>query len=141
MQLEKSEALPVTAVLFFDIEITVVHQVRRTLELHVATRAEIDVLALGQLERQLLDKGRHVGIGLDSTLPLLNPENLLGHFDFHVLLDRRLAAQAPALSRIAPGEMRFFSGQHGTAALSDNALALGAGAATATGRGEEQISF
>ena len=136
---EKAEALPVAAILVIDIEIGILHHVRRTFELHVAPGAKIHVFTLGQAQGQFLDKRRHIGIALDRALPLLNAENFFGNLDLHVLLDRGLAGQAPALPGVARGKMRRFHGEHGPAALVHDAFALGTGAAAATGGGEENI--
>ncbi len=114
---------------------------RRTLQLHVTAGTEIDVLPFRQFECQLLDESGNVGVALYRALPLLHAEDFLRHFDFHVLLDGGLTAQAPAFLCIALGEMPLFRGQHGTAALGNDAFALCAGAAAAAGGGQEQAAL
>ncbi len=131
LQLEETEAFPVATILVPDIKVRIFDMVRRAFELHVATRPEIHVFSLGQSQRQFLDEGRHIGIGYHRTLPLLDAENLVRNLDLHILFDRSLAAQAPAFCGLPAIKMCFFGGQHRTPALGDDALALGAGAATA----------
>jgi hypothetical protein len=113
--------------------------VRRRLQLDVAAGAEIDGLSLGQAQRQLLDEGGDVVVGFDRAFPLPDAEHLLGDDDLHVLLDRSLAGQPPALRHLTAGEVRFLGRQHLAAAGLDDALALAAGAAAAAGRGEKDL--
>lgn len=122
-----------------DLEILVVHHMRRAFELHVAAGTEIDAFPFGQAQRELLDEGGDVGVGLDGAFPFLDAENLFGDLDLHVLLDRSLAGQAPALASLALGEVGFLGGQHLATARFDHALALSAGAAAAAGRGQEDV--
>ena len=111
----------------------------RALQLHIAAGAEVHVLALGELKRQFLDEGGDVGVRDHLALPLLHAEHILGDVNFHVLFDRRLARQAPAFIGFATGEVGRLGRQHGATSLVDNALALGAGAATATGGRQEDV--
>ena len=107
--------------------------VGRGLQLHVTASAEVDILTLRQAQGQLLDEGGHIGVGLDGALPLLDPKDILGDIDGHVLLDRHLARQAPAFLGLAAIEVRLFGGQHGATPLLDDAFALGAAAAATAG--------
>src|SRR5690606_41368847 len=66
-------------------------------------------------------------VSLDDALPI------------YVLLDRGLAGQAPALAGLAPVEVSLLGGQHLAAAAQHHTLALGAGTATAAGRGQKNI--
>ena len=97
------------------------------------------MFAFGQAQGEFLDEGGDVGVGLDRAFPLFHAEDFFGHANLHVLLDRRLARQAPAFARFAPGEVRLFGGQHFAAAFFDDAFALRAGAAAAAGRGQEDV--
>ena len=112
----------------------------RALELHVATRAEINAFPFGQSEHQLLNKGRHILIGLDRALPLLDPKYLFRDLNLEVLLNGRLTREPPAFVGFTTRKEGFFGRQHRTAALFHNALALGTGATAAAGAGEEQVS-
>src|SRR5690606_32725322 len=133
------ELVPVATVFGLDVEVLVVDGVRRAFQLHVATGAEVHVLAFRQTQGQLLDEGGHVGVGLHRAFPLLHAEDFFRHLDLHVLLDRGLTGQTPAGSRLAAGEVRGLGGQHLAATALDDALALGAGTATTTGRGQEDV--
>ena len=114
-------------------------RVGRALQLHITAGAKVHAFPLGQLEHQFLDEGRDVVVGLNGALPLLDSEHFLGNLNFHVLFDRGLAGQTPAVMGFPAGEVGFLGGQHGAAALGDHALALGAGSAAATGGGQEQV--
>ncbi len=139
LEVQETELLPVAHVLFVDIKVCILNQMRRTLELHITAGAKIHILAFRQFQRELLDKGGHIGVGLNRTLPLLNPEHFFGNLDLHILLDRGLAGQAPAFACLTRSEVRLFSGQQGTTAFTDYALALGTATAAATGRGKKQL--
>ena len=58
---------------------------KRALQLHVSTRPEVNTLAFGQSEHQLLDEGRHVLVGFDSALPLFDAKDFLRHLNLEVL--------------------------------------------------------
>ena len=133
------ELVPVATVFGLDIEVLVADHVRRTLQLHVATGAEVHALAFRQAQGQFLDEGGDVGVGLHRAFPLLHAEHRLFHLDVHVLLDRGLAGQAPAGLGLALGEVRLLGRQHFAAAAFDNALALRTGTAAATSRGQEYV--
>src|SRR3989344_5651810 len=137
--LPEVELVPVATEFRLDVEILVMDGMRRALQLHVATGAEVDVLALGQTKRQLLDEGGHVGIGLHRALPLLHAEDFFRDLDLHVRLDRGLAGQTPSLTGLTTGEVRLLGGQHLAATALDDALALRAGTAAATGGREEDV--
>src|SRR5690554_6271 len=131
------ELVPIRVEFRLDVEILVVNGVRRALQLDVAAGTEVHVLAFGQTQGQLLDEGRHVRVGLYSAFPLLDPEDLLRNPDLHVLLDRCLARQTPALAGLALVDVGLLVGQHLAAAAFHYALALGAGSTTAAGGGQE----
>ena len=57
----------------------------------------------------------------------------------HVLLDRGLAGQAPAFTGLTAGEVGFLGGQHLATTAFDDALALGAGTAAATGGRQKHV--
>lgn len=99
----------------------------------VTTGAEVYAFAFRQFQCQLFNKGSHVGIGANSTLPLLDAEDVFRHLNDHILLDRSLTGQAPAFLSITLGKVRFFSGQHGTTALCHNTLTLCTGTTTTAG--------
>src|SRR5690554_3493147 len=133
------ELVPVGVEFLLDIKILVFHPVRRTLQLHITTCAEVYILAFGQNQGQLFNESGHVGVGTHGTLPLLDAKHLFGDLDFHVLLDVYLTRQTPALVGLTAGEVAAFSRQHVAAALKHLALALGTGTTTTTGRGKEDI--
>ena len=132
--------VPVFVELFLDIEILEVDLVGRTLELNVTAGPEVNFLAFRQLEHQLFDEGGDVVVGDNLAFPLLDAKELFRHFHLHVLFYRNLAGQAPALFLFTIGEVGLFRRQHGTAALQNLALALGAGTAATAGRGEENTT-
>ena len=124
-----------------DVEVFVGQLIGGGFDLDVATGAEVHFFALGQFQHQFLDEGRDVVVGADFAFPLLDAEDFLGDFDFHVLLDRDLTGQAVAAGGFALGDMAFLSRQDGAAARVDFHPALGAGAAAAARRGDEQFLF
>ena len=129
--------VPVLAEFLLDVEILELDFIGRTFQLDIAAGTEVHFLAFRQFQHQFLDEGGDVVVGDDLALPLLDAEELLGNLDFHVLLHRHLAGQAPALPLLAVGEVGLFRGQHGTAAFQHLALALRAGTAAATGGRQE----
>ena len=133
------ELVPVAAIFRLDIEVLVLDHVRRAFQLHVAAGTKVHALAVRQAQGEFLDEGGDVGVGLHRALPFLHPEDLFRHADLHILLDRRLARQAPAFLRLAPGEVRLLGGQHLAAALDHHAFALRAGAAAAAGGRQEHV--
>ncbi len=110
---------------------------RGALKLNVTTRSEIDAFTLRQAQHQFFNEGCDVLVGLDRALPLLYTKDLFRNLNFEILLYGGLAREPPALGRLAPGEVRLFCRQHGTAALFYDALTLRAGAAAPTGAGEK----
>ena len=54
------ELVPILAIFLFDVEVLVVDDVRRGLDLDVTTSAEVDILTFGQLEHEILDEGGHI---------------------------------------------------------------------------------
>ena len=68
-----------------------------------------------------------------------NVEDLLGHLDFHVLLDRDLAGEPVAAGGLTLGDVRFLGRQDRPAARMYPHPALRAGAATAAGGGDEHL--
>ncbi len=112
---------------------------RGALKLNVTTCSEVHAFTLRQAQHQFLDEGRDVLVRFDRTLPLLHAKDFFRHLNLQVLLYRSLTRKPPALGRLAPGKVRFFCRQHGTAALFYNALTLRAGAAATAGAGEKQI--
>ncbi len=48
LMLKEIKALPITAVLCVDIEVSILNMVRRTFQLHITTRAESNIFSLGQ---------------------------------------------------------------------------------------------
>src|SRR5690606_16605621 len=135
--IEELEALPVTTEFLRDIEILVLDVVLRRFQLDITAGTEIHVLALRQLQHQFLDEGGDVVIGNNLALPLLHAEELFRHLDLHILLDRDLAGQAPAVVDLALGEVAFLGRQDIATAFQHLALALRAGTTATTGRGQE----
>jgi hypothetical protein len=72
------ELVPVAAVFLLDVEILVVGDVRRAFELDVAAGAEVDALAFRQTQRQFLDEGGDVRVGLDRASHFLTPNTSSG---------------------------------------------------------------
>ena len=136
--LKEVKALPVTAVLFFDIKVRVLNVVGRTFQLHITTGAEVYIFALGQLESQLFNKGGHIGVGLDFTFPALNTKHFFRHFNMHILLNRSLTGQSPAFSSFTTIKVTLFGGQHRATTFGNHTFALSAATAATTGRGQKQ---
>jgi len=109
---------------------------RWTLQLHVASRAEIDGLPDGKLQDQLLDEGGHVAVGAYPAHPALDTEDLPGHLHPDVAPHGHLAGQAFAVGRLPLGDVGGLGGQQAAAALQHLDPALPAGPATATGGGD-----
>ena len=120
-----------------DVHVFVVHFNGRNVNLDVATRQEVEVLALGELDDEFLDERRHVVVRNHFALPLLDAEDLVGHLDLHVVLDLHLATKAPVVSDLLAVEETRFGRKDFTSALEDLALAHATGSATAAGRGKE----
>ena len=134
---EQAKLFPVATVLFFDIEIGELDIVGRCYQLDITTGAEGNFLAFRQLQVQLFDEGRYIGVGRYFGFPLLHAEDFFRHFNFHILLHRNLAGESPALFLLAHGEVRLFGRQDRTAALFYPAFALGTRATATTGRRKE----
>ena len=111
--------------------------VRRALDLDVAAGSERHLLALGKLQHQLLDEGRHVVVGAHPALPFANTEDLRLELDLHVLLDLHLARQATAGAGLAAADVRGLGRQQRAAAVMDVDLAHAAGSLAAAGGGNE----
>ena len=114
------ELVPVVAVLAARCRSPCSGRVRRALDLDVAAGAERHLLALGQLQHQLLDEGGDVVVR-DRTLHshLRTPKTSGGDLDLHVLLDLDLAGEPAALARLAAGDVAGLGGQQGAAAFLD----------------------
>ncbi len=90
MVIEDFELIPVAAILFIDLNLTVVHIVGRDFKLDVSSRSEIHFFAFRQLQHQLLNESSDIIIGDDFTLPALNAEEFCRDLNLHVLLYRCL---------------------------------------------------
>jgi hypothetical protein len=136
-QVEQAEVVPVAAVLVRDVEVLELDVEGRGFHLHEAAGAEVDFLALGQLEHQFLDEGGDVVVGDDLALPLLDLEELRRHDDLHVALDRTWQARRKPSRTSLAGEVVDLGRQDVATAVEHLAPALAAGAAAAAGRGQE----
>ena len=87
------------------IEVGVVDDVRRTLDLDVAAGSEGHLFALRELEHELLDKGRDIAVRSNPAVPFADVEDLRRDLDLHVLLDLDLARQANAFTRLAAADV------------------------------------
>src|SRR5690606_6253291 len=139
-EIEQAEFFPVAPILLTDIEILVMHFVRRHFQLHIAAGTKIHTVPLGNGQHQFLDEGGHVVVGNNRAFPLLDPEELRCDLDLHVLLDGHLTGQAPVRLCLSEGEVTLFGRQHGAAALDDLTATLCAGATATTGRGQVDTS-
>ena len=82
------------------------------------------MLALGQLDDELLDEGGDIVVRHHLALPLLDAEHRCGHFDLHVLLDLDLTAQTPVVEYLTTVEEARLGRKDRAAALDDLTLAL-----------------
>ncbi len=134
LNVEEAVFLPVTAILFFDIEVGVVDFVRRTFQLYITTGAEVHVLAFRQSQCQFLNESCHVRVRNNRGLPLLNTEDFFRNFYIHILLNRSLTGQTPAFTGFTFSEVRGFGWQHFATTAFHHTLTLGTGTTTTTGR-------
>ena len=95
------------------------------------------MLALGQLDDELLDESGDVVVRHHLALPLLDAEHRCGHFDLHVLLDLDLTAQTPVVEYLTTVEEARLGRKDRAAALDDLTLALSAGTLAAACRRQE----
>ena len=135
---EKTKTLPITTIFLFNIKIRIFNMVRWTLELNIPSSSEIDVYAFRQLQRQLFNKGCHIWIGFNGTIPTFNTKYLFRDLHLHVLFDGSLTGQAPAFSRLTTSKMSLFGWQHRPATIAYHALALGTAATTSARRGQKE---
>ncbi len=141
LEAEETVFLPVGAVDRIDVHIGEIHVVGRDVDLDVFTALELDVLAFGQTDRELLDEGGHVLVGDDLALELLDAQGGVGHLDLEVVLDLHLAAQPPVVGDLLAGEEARFSGKDASAAFQDLAFALSAVTLAAAGGRQEDLLF
>ena len=85
--------LPVPTKSLVDIDVLVRHAIGRAFNLYVAARAKIYILALWQIDDELLYESRYVVIGAHGAFPLVDAENIFRDADPHVLIDINLAGQ------------------------------------------------
>ena len=136
--IKKAKSFPITAIFIINVKVGISNMVRRAFKLHVTTGAESHLLPFRQTQRQLLDERRYIGVGLDHTLPAFDPKHLFWDLYLHVLLDRRLTRQTPPFFGLSAIKMALFSRQHRSTTVRNNALTLGATAATSARRRQEK---
>ena len=134
------EVVPIATELLVDIHVRELDLVvLRNVDLNVTTAAEVERLALGELDDELFEEGRDIAVRNHLALPLLHAEYRLRHTNLHVLLHLHLAAQTPMLlGHLARDETRLGRQQLATA-LHDLALAHTASTTATTSRGEEDL--
>ena len=121
-----------------DVNVLVLHRNGRHIDLDVASRFELEVLAFWELHHKLLDERGDVVIRKHRALPLLDAEDFFRNLDFHVLADLHLATETPVCGDFFAREVRQFCREDVPTAGRDLALALHTGAtATACGRQED----
>ena len=131
--------VPLVAKFLLDFKIREFEVVRRTFDLDVAAGAEIELLALGQGQHELLDEACDVAVGDDRGLPALDAEDFVGNLHVHVLLDRHLAGQTVMLGRIPLVDRRRLGRQDRATTRQHAHAALAAGAAATAGRRDEEL--
>ena len=130
--------VPVLAVFLFDVEVAEANLVVfRNVDLNVASRTELQVLAFGQLDDEFLDKGRHIAVRNHLALPFLDAEDGFGNLDLHIFLYLDLTTQTPFLGLLPTREEVDLSGQNVAAALEHLTAAHAARSAAAASRREE----
>lgn len=104
-QIPHFHMVPVLAVFRLDVEVAEADLVVfRNVDLNVASRAELQMLAFGQLDDEFLDKGRHIAVRNHLALPFPDAEDGFGNLDLHILLYLDLTAQTPFLGLLPTRE-------------------------------------
>ena len=140
LQVEETELLPGGEVLFANRSLVdvlvVVDGECRNLDLRVRAGDEVHVLALGELDDELLDERGDVFVRNDFALPFLDAEYGFGYRYGEVAFHLALAAQAVVFFYLFAREVALLDVEDFAAAFRYLAFALAAGALAAAGRRE-----
>ena len=99
------------------------------------------MLALGELDGELLDERGDVVVGDHFALEFLDGQGRVGHLDLKFVFDLDLAAQAPAGLDLLAVEEAGLGGEDLAAAFEDLHFALAAVGLAAAGGREEDLLF